>query len=61
MGAEEQGDLYAYNITRDFENLVAMDTMRTATWARNLLNNLASIRTVAQQMTVNCHSYVVAQ
>jgi len=48
MGAEEQGDLYAYNITRDFENLVAMDTMRTATWARNLLNNLASIRTVAQ-------------
>ncbi len=39
----------------------AMDTMRTATWARSLLNNLASIRTVAQQMTVNCHSYVVTQ
>jgi len=39
----------------------AMDTMRTATWARNMLNDLASIRTVAQQMTVNCHSYVVTQ
>ena len=39
----------------------AMDTMRTATWARNMLNNFASIRTVAQQMTVNCHSYVVTQ
>jgi|GEM_PF-1645397 len=39
----------------------AMDTMRTATWATSLLNNLASIRTVAQQMTVNCHSYVVTQ
>ena len=39
----------------------AMDTMRTATWARNLVNNLASIRTVAQQMTIDCKSYVVAQ
>ena len=39
----------------------AMDTMRTATWARNLVNNLASIRTVAQQMTIDCQSYVVAQ
>ena len=39
----------------------AMDTMQTATWARNMINNLASIRTVAQQMTINCHSYVVAQ
>ena len=39
----------------------AMDATRTASWARSLLNNLASIRTVAQQMTVNCHSYVVTQ
>ena len=39
----------------------AMDTMQSATWARNMINNLASIRTVAQQMTVDCHSYVVAQ
>ena len=36
----------------------AMDTMRTATWARNTVNNLASIRTVAQQMTANCYHYV---
>ncbi len=39
----------------------AMDTMRTATWATSLLNNLASIRTVAQQMTVKCHCYGVTQ
>ena len=39
----------------------AMDTMQTATWARIIINNLASIRTVSQQMTINCHSYVVAQ
>jgi len=39
----------------------AMDTLRTATWARNMISNLASIRTVAQQMTTNCHSYVVTQ
>ena len=39
----------------------AMDTIRTATWARNMISNLASIRTVAQQMTTNCHSFVVTQ
>ena len=35
-----------------------MDTIRTATWARNTVNNLASIRKVAQQMTANCYHYV---
>tara|TARA_B110000263_G_scaffold11166_1_gene9485 strand:- start:10 stop:714 length:705 start_codon:yes stop_codon:yes gene_type:complete len=35
----------------------AMDTITTATWARKLLSDLSSIRTVGQQMTTNCHRF----
>ena len=35
----------------------AMDTITTATWARKLISDLSSIRTVSQQMTMNCHRF----
>jgi hypothetical protein len=35
----------------------AMDTITTAMWARNVISNLSSIRTVRQQMTTNCHRF----
>ena len=35
----------------------AMDTITTATWARNMISNLSSIRTMSQQMTMNCHRF----